>query len=87
MDNLTWFKYAGLDAVQSAANVILTLGGGDAMNLWSMDFNMLLGAGAGAAIVSLLRAVVAYQMPNPQSVIVSQAYGPPVVSTGRHSVE
>jgi len=60
----SWFKVTGLTAAQHAAATFLSVSGGDALNLWHMDYKALLGASAGAALVEVLRAVVAYKLPS-----------------------
>ena len=59
----SWPKKTGLDMAQHAANTFLTIGSGDALNLWHLDYKALLGLCGGAAVVAFARAVVAYRMP------------------------
>jgi len=60
----SWPKSTGLEAVQHAAVTLLSATGGDALNLWHMDYKALLGLAGGSALVSVLRAVVAYHLPS-----------------------
>jgi fructose-specific phosphotransferase system IIC component len=62
--NLSWFKTTALSAVQHASSVLLTCFGGDAADLWSIEWHRALGLAGGTALVSVLAAVVAYSLPN-----------------------
>jgi len=45
--------------VASFAGGVLAALGGDAANLWSVDWKAMLGLGAGTALVSVLKGLVA----------------------------
>jgi Putative lactococcus lactis phage r1t holin len=60
----SWFKNTGLTSAQSAAHALLGVVGGNAVDLWHFDYKQALGLSAGAAVVSLLGAVVAYKVPS-----------------------
>lgn len=62
--NLSWFKYTGLAAVQSAAHSVLGIVGGDALNVWHLDYQVAAGIGLGAALVSVLGSIGAYKLPD-----------------------
>lgn len=61
--NLNWFKYTGLAAVQSAAHAMLGVLGGNALDVWHLNYQSVGGIGLGAALVSVLGSVVAYKLP------------------------
>lgn len=61
--DLNWFKYTGLGAVQSAAHAILGALGGNVLDVWHLNYQSVAGIGLGAALVSVLGAVVAYKLP------------------------
>lgn len=67
----SWFKNTGLDAAQHAANTFILIGGGDALDLLHLDYKAVAGLCGGAALVAVLRAVVAYQLPEKPAKAVS----------------
>lgn len=62
--DLNWFKYTGLAAVQSASHAVLGVLGGNALDVWHLNYHSVFGIGLGAALVSVLGAVVAYKLPD-----------------------
>lgn len=67
----SWFKSTGLDAAQHAANTFILIGGGDALDLLHLDYKAVAGLCGGAALVAVLRAVVAYKLPEKSAKAVS----------------
>ncbi|BCP02532.1 holin [Mycobacterium intracellulare] len=67
----SWFKSTGLDAAQHAANTFILIGGGDALDLLHLDYKAVAGLCGGAALVAVLRAVVAYKLPDRSAKAVS----------------
>jgi hypothetical protein len=61
--NWTWEKVTGLAVVQSAAHTALGLLGANELHWLSVDWEQLAAASGGAALVTLLAAVVAYHLP------------------------
>lgn len=59
----SWVKTTALSAAQHASAVLLTTFGGDAVDVWSIEWHKALGLAAGTALVSVLAAVVAYAAP------------------------
>lgn len=62
--DLRWLKVTALGAAQSAAHAALAVLGGNVTDVLHLNWEQILGVGAGAALVSLLGSVVAYQLPS-----------------------
>lgn len=73
--DFSWIKISGLQAAQSAAHAFTGVIGGNAVSAWSLDWHQSLGIAAGAALVSFLSRVVAYQMPSDPVATVSGPTG------------
>lgn len=67
----SWFKNTGLDAAQHAANTFILAGTGDALDLLHFDYKAVGGLCGGAALVAVLRAIVAYKLPQKPATAVS----------------
>ena len=56
---MLWLKDAAERALSTFAQGVLAAIGGDTINAWSLDWQTVLGLGAGAAVLSFLKSVVA----------------------------
>lgn len=59
MFSAAYLKDLAERAVSSFAGGVLTVLGGDAVNVWDVDYRMALGVGLGSALVSALKGLVA----------------------------
>jgi hypothetical protein len=55
---LNWFVKAGIRALRTAAQAILTLTGADMINILTLDWAQIAGVAAGMAFISLLMSIV-----------------------------
>ncbi|KMV23327.1 holin [Mycobacterium heckeshornense] len=60
--DFTWFKSAGLAAVQNFAHAILAVFGGNAVDVLHVNWVDTLSIGAGAALISVLTSIVSYKI-------------------------
>jgi hypothetical protein len=55
---LNWFIMAGVRALRTAAQAVLTLSGADMVNILTLDWAQIAGVAAGMAFISLLMSIV-----------------------------
>lgn len=87
MFSLTWFKDAAERALKTAAQFVLVAVGGNVVDVWSLDWKMVLGAAGAGALSSVLTSVVSLPIGNSGTASLTTAVGPatPDTSVGRHS--
>lgn len=82
--NLAWFKVTGLAAAQSAAHAVLAVIGGNVVDVLHLDYEQIAGVGVGAALVSVLGSIVAYQLPSGTPTAAVSLPAAALDSHGRH---